>query len=427
MVTAVIFSVFFGLILLGVPIALALVFGAIVPLYFFTNQPMAVVVQKLFTAADSYALMAIPFFMIAGGLLDKGGVSKRLVGLANALVGWLPGGLAIVTIVASAFFGAISGSSAATVAAVGSIMLPAMLGAGYPLKFAIATVASAGFLGVVIPPSNPMILYGLSGNVSIGEVFMGGFIPGFMLAAGMSVYALLYGMTRLKNIEMAPFSLHGLGVAVKDALWSILMPLIVLGGIYGGVFTPTEAAAVASLYGLIIGVFVYRELNLERIHEIFKGAVTTSAMIMFVVATATAFGYVMTLELIPKMIATAIMSVTTTELSFWMLITVLLFIVGCVMDTSPAILILTPILLPIAKAMGVDPVAFGVIVVINLGIGLVTPPVGLNLYVASSLAKTSINTVTNRHLFRYLGCAAVILVVLMMFPQIIMLLPKMMF
>jgi len=425
-VTATIFGVFFGLILMGVPIAVSLALGALISLAFFTTLPLTAVIQKFFTATDAYALMAIPFFMLAGGLLDKGGVSRRLVNLANAMVGWLPGGLAVVTILSSAFFGAISGSSAATVAAVGSIMLPAMLREGYPLRFSLATIASAGFLGVVIPPSNPMVLYGLSGNVSVGEVFIGGFIPGFLLAGGMSVYAVYYGMKHLKGVVCKPFSLSEMWTALRDALWALIMPLIVLGGIYCGVFTPTEAAAVATFYGLIVGIFVYKELDLKKIHDIFKNAVVTSSMIMFIVATATAFGYVITLELIPKRIATAILSVATTQFSFWFLISVLLFIVGCVMDTSPAIMILTPILLPIAKEFGVDPVAFGVIIVVNLGIGLVTPPVGLNLYVASSLSHTGMEQVINKHLFLYLGCATVILVVLMCFPQIIMLLPGMM-
>ena len=271
-----------------------------------------------------------------------------------------------------------------------------------------------------------MVLYGLSGNVAVGEVFMGGFIPGIMLAAGMSIYAVYFGKKELKDVAIHKFSLNQLGSAMKDAAWAIMMPMIVLGGIYGGIFTPTEAAAVASLYGLIVGLFVYKELNTRLVHQIFKGAVQTSAMIMFVVATATSFGYVMTLELIPKRIATAILSVATTELRFWVLITLLLFIVGCIMDTSPAILILTPILLPIAKEFNISPVAFGVIMVINLGIGLATPPVGLNLYVASSLAKTGISTVVNKHLFLYLGFAALVLIILMAFPGLILLLPNMM-
>ena len=259
MVTATIFSVFFGLIIIGVPIAMALALGALVPLSLFSDLSRTVVIQKFFSAVDTYALMSIPFFMLAGGLLDKGGVSKRLINLASALVGWLPGGLAVVTIVASAFFGAISGSSAATVAAVGSIMLPAMLKEGYPMKFSLATTASAGFLGVIIPPSNPMVLYGLSGNVSVGEVFMGGFIPGILLAGAMSVYSVYYGKKHLKGFVAKPFSWPELGTALKKALWAIFMPLIVLGGIYCGVFTPTEGRGGGDPLRI-----VYRRVCLQR-------------------------------------------------------------------------------------------------------------------------------------------------------------------
>jgi len=424
--TAAIFLVFFGLLVIGVPIAVALAMGALVPLALFRDMPLTVIIQKFFTALDSLVLMAIPFFMIAGGFLEKGGVSRRLVNLSKALVGWMPGGLAVVTIWASAFFGAIVGSAAATVAAVGTIMFPAMVKEGYPLKFSLATIAAAGLIGVVLPPSNPMILYGLAGSVSIGEVFMGGIIPGVLIAASMSVYAIIYGKMELKNIAVEEFAIGKILPALKDAIWAIIMPIIVLGGIYGGVFTPTEAAAVASLYGLIIGVFVYKELDVKKIFVILKGAVITSAMVMFIIAAASAFGYVMTLEMIPRRIATAIMSIATDRLSFWIVVTIMLFIIGTFLDTSPAILILTPILLPIARHFDIDPVAFGVVIVVNLGIGLVTPPSGLNLFVASSLAKVGIETVINKHVFIYLGFATLVLILIMAFPGIILLIPNMM-
>lgn len=426
MSTLLIFGTFFLAIAIGIPIAIALSLGAIIPLHFCTDLSLGVVIQKFFTATDSYALMSIPLFMMAGGLLERGGVSERLVNLAKALVGWLPGGLAVVTIVASAFFGALTGSSAATVAAIGSIMLPAMIKDGYPIKFSLATIGAAGFLGVVIPPSNPMVLYGLSGNVSIGAMFVGGFIPGILLVLSMSTYSVLYGIKNLKNVKRTKFTLHNLWYSFRKGIFALMMPIIVLGGIYGGVFTPTEAAAVSTLYGLIIGIFVYKELNFKLIWNIMKSAVVTSAMIMFIVATATAFGYVMTVELIPKKIANAILTVANTKLSFWLLVTLLLFVVGCIMDTSPAILILTPILLPIATQLGINPIAFGIVVVVNLGIGLATPPVGLNLYVAASIGKTRIGDVVNKHLFTYLACAVFVLVILMVFPEIIMLLPNMM-
>ena len=422
--TAALFGTFFLLLLIGVPIAACLLASTAVAIILSANLPLVVIMQKIFTAVDSYNLMAIPFFMICGGLLEKGGVSKRLVNFANSLVGNLHGGLAIVTFLASAFFGAISGSSAATVAAIGSIMIPAMLEEGYPLKFTLATVASAGWLGIIVPPSIPMVVYGLSGNVSIGEIFMGGFIPGFLLAGSMSVYAYFYGKKYIKTKRA--FSLPLVFNTFREAIWALLMPLIILGGIYGGIFTPTEAAAVASLYGLFIGIFVYKELDLKKIYSVMKSAVTTSGMIMFAIAAASAFGYLLTRELVPVKVANLIMGISDSPAVFLLLVTILLFIVGTFMDTLPAIMILTPILIPALSQYGISPVAFGVIMVINLGIGQITPPVGLCLYVAASLKKTVIENVVCKHLFMYMGAAIAILIVLMCFPQIILFLPNMM-
>ncbi len=422
--TGALFGTFFLLLLIGMPIAVCLLVSTAVAIAFFTNLPLTVIMQKIFTAVDSYNLMAIPFFMICGGLLEKGGVSKRLVDFANSLVGNLHGGLAIVTFLASAFFGAISGSSAATVAAIGSIMVPAMLEAGYPLKFSLATVASAGWLGIIVPPSIPMVVFGLSGNVSIGALFMGGFIPGVLLAGGMSVYAYFYGKKHIQSKKA--FSASEVFRTFKEAIWALLMPLIILGGIYGGVFTPTEAAAVASLYGLFVGTLVYRELDLKKIVSVMKTAVTTSGMIMFAIAAASAFGYLLTREMVPVRVATLIMSISKSPAVFLALVTALLFIVGTFMDTLPAIMILTPILIPALSQYGIDPVAFGVIMVINLGIGQITPPVGLCLYVAASLKKTVIENVVCRHLLIYISAATAILIFLMCLPQIILFLPNLM-
>ncbi len=425
MTTFVLFGTFFLLLVTGVPVAVCLTASSLIVLQFFIKMPLLVVAQKFFTAVDSYSLMAIPFFMIAGGLLDKGGVSKRLVNFANALVGWMPGGLAVVVFLASAFFGEISGSSAATVAAIGSIMVPALIKEGYSEKFALATVAAAGFLGIIVPPSIPMVIYGLASGVSVGEVFMGGFIPGFMLAGGMSLYAILYGL-KMDKANRSAFSASQLWTAFKDAIWALLMPLIVLGGIYGGVFTPTEAAAVASLYGLFVGLCIYRELNLKLLGKILKGSVVNSCMIMFIVAAATVFGLVMTREQIPVKVAEFIVSVAGNKYMFLLIVTILLFIVGTFMDTVPAVMILSPILVPVLDRYGISPIAFGVIIIINLGIGLVTPPVGLNLYVAAGLRKTSIEKVVNKHLAIYIFFATAVLVLLMLVPSFITFIPDMM-
>ena len=416
------FFVFAVLAVIGTPIGVALGLGATTALKFFTMTDLTVIAQRFFTAVDSYSLIAIPLFMIAGGLLDKGGVSKRLVDFAQSLVGWLPGGLAVVAFLASAFFGAISGSSVATVAAIGSIMVPSMVKEGYPLDFSLATVASAGWLGIIVPPSIPMVIYGTSGGVSVGELFLGGFIPGFILAFGMSLYAIYYG--HKNNIKRVPFSFENVVNSFKKAIWALGMPIIILGGIYGGVFTPTEAAAVSILYGLIVGFLIYKELNGKVTYSILKGAAITTSTIMIVVAMATAFGYVMTMELIPQKVASAIYLVATNRFTFFLLVTIMLLFVGTFMDTVPAILILTPILVPMLSTYNISPVAFGIIMIINLGIGLITPPVGLNLYVAAGIMNVPARVVINRHLLCYMLLAVIFLIIFMTFPGIITILPN---
>lgn len=421
----VLFVVFFLLILLSVPIALSLAGAAIVPIAFFTNLPLVSIAQKMFAGVNTYTLLAIPFFTFAGALLDKGGVSKRLVRVATALVGWIPGGLAMVVFVASAFFGAISGSAVATVAAIGSIMLPTMLDEGYSLKFSLGTIASAGYLGVIIPPSIPMVLYGQATGVSIGSMFMGGFIPGIMLAVCMGMYGVYHGIKH-PEIKRHKFCGRELWAATKDACWAILMPLIVLGGIYGGIFTPTEAAAVSIVYGLLVGFLIYKELNLKLMRTILKSSVITTAMILFVCATATALAYVFGLQNIPSMLANAILSLCETQWQFWIFVNILLLFCGMIMDTPPNILILSPLLLPVAEQYGIDPVVFGIVMIINLGLGMVTPPVGMNAYVAAGLCRTNVKNVITKHMWIYLAFALACLVVLICFPKLITFLPSLM-
>ena len=422
---ALLFLSFFILLILGIPIALCLVASSILALYV-SGANLVVVVQKLFTAMDSYSLMAIPFFMIAGGLLAEGGVSKRLTDFAKSLVGWLPGGIAIVVFLSSAFFGAISGSSAATVAAIGSIMLPAMLEDGYPLKFSLATIATGGFLGIIVPPSIPMVIYGMAAGASVSEVFMGGFLPGFMLAGGMSIYSVIWAMRNKDIIKSHKFSLKNVWITFKSAIFALIMPLIVLGGIYGGIFTKTEAACVAVFYGLFVGLFVYKELNFKIIVSILRSSIITTGVLLFVIAAATAFGLVLTRENVPQTVAHMITSFAANRFTFWMLVTVMLLIVGTFMDTCPAVMILTPIFAPALAAYNINPVVFGVVMIINLGIGLCTPPVGLNLYVAAGLKKTTIENVVGRHLLWYLFAALAVLILLMSVPQIIMFIPNLM-
>lgn len=422
MFVATIFGAFLILAAIGIPLSLALVAGTALPIALFTTTNLQVIVKRFFNAVNQYSLMAIPLFVISGALLDKGGVSKRLVRFANSLVGWMPGGLAIVAFLASAFFGAISGSSLATVAAIGAIVVPSMLDEGYPLPFALSTVASAGWLGIIIPPSIPMVLYGTAGNVSVGDLFLAGVLPGIILMAGMACYSFYYGKKYLPSRKK--FSTAEVWNSFRDAIWAIGMPVIILGGIYGGIFTPTEAAAVACLYGFLVGIFIYRELNWKLLKEIMHSSVITTSFIMFICASATAYGYVMTMEMIPTKVANYIISIASNKLSFLALVTILLLIVGTFMDTAPAMMILAPILVPILPTYGIDPVAFGIIMTVNLGIGLVTPPVGMNLYVAASIRKVPVSTVINKHLLIYMLIAFLLLCLFMLVPDIILFVPN---
>ncbi len=421
--TLTLFIIFFVLIIINVPIAISLTAATLIPLAVFTDIPLLVVVQRFFTAINAFTMLAVPFFMMAGGLMDKGGVSKRLVRLANSLVCWLPGGLAIVVFLASAFFGAISGSATATVIAIGSIMIPAMKAEGYSMGFTLATVASAGFLGVVIPPSIPMVMYGLSSGASIGELFIGGIIPGLLLTLSMSAVAFFYGKKHLKIRHK--FSLRELWLAFKDSLWALLMPVIILGGIYSGVFTATEAAAVACLYGVIVGFLIYREMDIKAAWNVVKDSVVGTSMIFFIVMSASALGFMMSREMIPQKIAAFMISLSGgTPIIFMLLVTVLLLIVGTFMETIPAILILTPILAPVLKSMNIDVVAFGVFMVVNLGIGMTTPPVGVNLFCAARLQKVKVDVVINKHLLHYMAACIAVLLLLVFVPQLITFLPR---
>jgi len=414
------FGVFLILVILKVPIALSLGGASLVAIGMFSNMPVFTALQRFFTSCDSFSMMAIPFFMIAGSLMARGGVSKRLVNLANSLVGSLPGGLAIVAIVASLFFGALSGSSTATVAAIGAIMVPSMIEAGYSKPFSLATVATAGFLGVIIPPSIPMINYGVSVGSSIGDLFMAGFLPGILLAVAMAAVAINYGR---KNVPITiKFSWQNVWIAFKDAIWALLMPVIILGGIYGGVFTATESGCIACFYGLIVGVFVYKEINPKIFYHIMVDSVVSTGMIMLIVAAAGAFGFVMTRELIPVKVATAILSISSNKYVFFILINLLLLVVGTFMETNAAIVILAPMMSAVLTQLGINPVHFGIVMIVNLAIGMITPPLGVNLYVAAGLTKSKVSAVVNKHLLHYMGVCLLVLLILTFVPDISLLL-----
>lgn len=386
MTIAILFGTLFVCLLIGVPIAIALGVSALTAIYFGTTLPLSIITQKAFTSLDSFPLLAIPFFMLAGILMGKGGVSKRLLDLAAAMVGWMIGGLGMVTIVACMFFAAISGSGPATVAAIGGFMIPAMVARNYEGGFASAISASAGSIGVIIPPSIPFVLYGVIGGVSVGSMFLAGIFPGLIIALGLMFTA--YIISRKRGYKPDPpvkFSFKEVLSATNKAKWALLIPVLILGGIYGGVFSPTEAAVVAVVYAFFIGKFVYKELTWKDVYECFREAIVINATTMIIIGLSVSFAYFLTIEQIPADISAFLTGLSTNPIVILLAVNLLLLVVGMFIDTISALVVLTPILLPIVVAVGVDPVHFGVILVANLAIGFVTPPLGVNLFVASSV------------------------------------------
>ncbi|NLL62499.1 MAG: TRAP transporter large permease [Candidatus Atribacteria bacterium] len=390
---AFLFGLFVLFLLLGMPIAVALGIASVWTIQKYTTVNLSIAPQVMFKAVDSFPLMAIPFFILAGNVMSRGGISRRLVNFASSLVGTVTGGLAHVSIFASMFFAAISGSSPATTAAIGAVMVPEMEKKGYDKEFSAAVVAAAGTVGVIIPPSIPMVLYAVLAGVSVGRLFLTGFGPGILMGVLMMIVAYFISKKNgYAGTEKATFS-QGL-IAFKDSFFALLMPFIILGGIYGGIFTPTEAAAVAVLYGILVGLFVYRELKLKEIPEIIFSSAVGSAVIMFLISTANLFGWFLVREMIPQRLAEAVVSLTTNPYIVLLLINLFLLVVGTFINTTAAIILVTPILLPILVKVGIDPLFMGIVMIVNLAVGMITPPVGLCLFVACNLAKISLDRLT---------------------------------
>ncbi len=385
--TSLLFILLIVLFLIGVPIAVAL--GMASSFVFMINGDVSLValMQRMFNSVGSFPLLAIPFFILAGKLMENGGISRRLIHLANVMFGRVTGGLGIVSIIACAFFAAISGSAAATTAAVGSLLIPAMVKKGYDKNFSTAVQAAGGTIGVMIPPSVPLVLYGVTAGVSISSLFIAGILPGLLVVGSLLI--LVYVISHIKGYGGGDrFTFKDFLKAFADAILALLMPVIILGGIYGGIFTPTEAAVVAVVYGLIVGLFIYREIKFKDLVEIFSSSVLISAVIMFIIAGASVFGYYLTRARVPAELTELMLGVTTNWIVALLIINLLLLFVGTFLDTTAAIIILTPILVPIVNALGIDLVHFGIIMIFNLAIGFVTPPVGLNLFVAANIAGT---------------------------------------
>lgn len=423
---AFLFGTFLITAIIGAPIWVVLASSSFVALNFASNTPLLVVVQRMFTSTDSFPLLAIPLFMISGNLMEGGGISRRLINFCDSLLGSLTGGLGMVAVLTCMFFAAISGSGPATVAAIGGIMIPAMEKAGYDKAFSAALMSVAGAIGVIIPPSIPMVNFGIAGSVSISTLFAAGFLPGILVGGALMLVCYFsakkhgYGMQ-----NKTKFSLRNVGKCFVEAFWALLMPVIILGGIYGGIFTPTEAAGVSVVYGFVVGVFVYKEIDLKQLVPMLMNAAKSTAMVMMIIASAAGFGWILTSERIPDAIAAAMMGISSNKFVIMLLINLLLLLVGCVMETTASIIILTPIFLPIVTMMGVNPVHFGIIMVVNLAIGMSTPPLGVNLFVSCGIAKISIEE-NSKQLVKFLVANIIALLLITYIEPISMFIPKLM-
>lgn len=384
------------LLALGVPIAFAL---GMAPLATLADRgiPFIALPQIIFEATDSFVLLAVPLFILSGLLMQHGGIASRLVDVAVALLGWLRGGLAASVVLTSMMFSTISGSSAATAAAVGSTLIPQMRREGYPRGFAAATVASSAELGVIIPPSVPMVIYAMLTGISVIDLFIAGILPGLLIGGSLIATCLviskLRGYGQVQRFRLGPW-LRGVAVAVKRAWAALLMPVIVLGGIYGGVFTPTEAAVIAVFYALIVGTLVYGELRLRDVPKIFRQAAVTSAVVMVIVSFTAILAYVLALLRAPDIILAALRGISDNPMVFLLLVNVALLVIGIFFEPLPAILIFGPLFHPVAVQLGIDPVHFGLIMIVNTAIGMVTPPVGANLFISCAIAKISMEELT---------------------------------
>ena len=395
----VLFVVFAVLLLLGTPIAVCLGVSSILSMLVLgAGRPVSVVlgtVPQLVSAATSKSvLLAIPFFILGGNIMEKSGISGKLISLAEACVGHLKGGVAMVCVIVACFFAAISGSGPATVAALGLILIPAMVKVGYDAPFAAALMATAGAIGVIIPPSITFVVYGSISDTSIGSLFISGVIPGLLMGLALIIITLWLGRkSDLKRLPRATGRQRW--IAFKDAFWGLLMPVIILGGIYGGIFTPTEAAAVSAVYGLVIGIFVYKTLKIKQLKKILIDTASTTATVMFITAAATLFAYVLTRARIDVAISSMLTDIAGgNQIIFLLIVNVVLLIAGCFLDSTSALYIFTPLFVPVAQALGMNLIHFGTIMIVNLAIGLVTPPVGVNLYVACGIAGTSLKKIS---------------------------------
>lgn len=414
------------LLLGGIPIA-ACIGGATVIAMITSGLPLLNFASKVYSSVNSFTLMAVPFFMFAGSLMATGGMSRRLIRLASALVGWITGGLTHVMILASAFFAALSGSAPATCAAIGGMMIPEMKKKGFPAEFSAAVQCVAGTIGPIIPPSIPMVVYAICAGESVGALFAGGIIPGLIYAACLMVVSGLICKKKGFGAESkTKYDGHETWEAFKDAIWALLVPVIVLGGIYSGVFTPTEAGAVAAAYGLIAGFFIYRELTFKDLLKILIDTAANTSLVLLIIGCAGAFTWVLTIKGIAAAVGTWFAAASSGKAIFMALTIILLLFMGCFMECCASVLMVVPILLPVATSLGISPIYFGVIVVMTLSLGMATPPVGEDLYIAASIAGIKFEQEV-KYVLPMVGAAIMAIVICAIFPDLVMFIPTLIY
>ncbi len=422
MTALIIFGLLLGLMLTGMPVSIALGLTVLTYLFTMTSVPIESVALKLFTGIEKFEIMAIPFFILAGNFLTHGGVARRMIDFATSMVGHYHGGLGLSAVFACALFAAVSGSSPATVVAVGAILLPAMVKQGFPVKFGTGVIASSGGLGILIPPSIVMVMYAVSTNSSVGALFMAGVIPGIVLAFMLGITT--WWIARRNNYPRLPRASWATRFRTwRKSAWGLLLIVLVMGGIYSGIFTPTEAAAMSAVYAFVVAVFVYKDMPLRRVPKVLLDSANMSAMLLYIITNAVLFSFLLTYENIPQELAQWMVDTGLGPIGFLLAVNVLLLLAGNIMEPTSVILITAPVLFPVAMALGIDPIHFGVMVVVNMEIGMITPPVGLNLYVASGISRLGM-TETTIACFPWLLTMLVFLMIITYWPPLSLWLPQ---
>ena len=418
----IIFGLLLVLMLTGMPISISLGLTVLIFLFTMTQVPIESVALKLFTGIEKFEIMAIPFFILAGNFLTHGGVARRMIHFATAMVGHWHGGLGLGGVLACALFAAVSGSSPATVVAIGAILLPALVKQGFPNKFGAGVITTSGALGILVPPSIVMVMYSVSTNTSVGALFMAGVMPGLLLAAFLG-FTTWYRAKKFNYPRMPRASWKARLIAFKDAIWGLLLIVVVMGGIYSGMFTPTEAAAMSAVYAFIVAVFVYQDLRLKDVPRVLLNSANMSAMLLYIITNAVLFSFLLTHENIPQTMADYMMGTGVGAIGFLIMANILMLIAGNFMEPSSIVLILAPILFPIAMQLGIDPVHFGIVMVVNMEVGMCHPPVGLNLYVASGITRMGITELTVA-VWPWLFSMLVFLVLVTYWPGLSLWLPR---